>query len=270
MSATQTRNLKLWHNANTSLQVRADAELPPGIAGRVSGIAVTYDVVDSYGTMFARGCAKRSIDQRVAARKVPLLMDHEASTRAHVGVVSAMSEAGDALIMTADVFDTEEGRAAMEYVKAVMAAGASTGFSIGFVPRKAEIVNVDGSNVERFTEIELREVSITPMPAVPGASVTSARHEERTDDMDEDDVMEETDPMRVLMLAARMALDALSPEMRAALLADYLTPLSTPTQEAAPVPVTDTLTAPVSNESRGVAMEDRIKAVRQSFITPCL
>lgn len=268
MTASNTVT-KVWHVAHSSLQVRAEDNLPPGIAGRVSGVAVTYDVVDSYGTMFARGCAKRSIDQRVAARKVPLLMDHEASTRAHVGVVSAMADAGDAVVMTADVFDTAEGRAAMEYVKAVMASGASTGFSIGFVPRKSEIVVVDGANVERFTEIELREVSITPMPAVPGAAVTSARKDDIAPMEDDDEMLEESDPMRVLMLAARLALDALSSEMRTALLAEYLAPLSTPTPEAAPTPVVDTLSVPATNEMRGVSMADRIVAVRQSFITPC-
>jgi HK97 family phage prohead protease len=268
MSATN-KATKVWHVAHSTLQVRAEDNLPPGIAGRVSGVAVTYDVVDSYGTMFARGCAKRSIDQRVAARKVPLLMDHEASTRAHVGVVSAMADAGDAVVMTAEVFDTEEGRAAMEYVKAVMAAGASTGFSIGFVPRKSEIVVVDGANVERFTEIELREVSITPMPAVPGAAVTAARNEDVAPMEDDDEILEESDPMRVLMLAARLALDALSSEMRTALLAEYLAPLPTPTPEAAPTPVVDTLSVPASDEMRGVSMADRIAAVRQSYYTPC-
>ncbi len=154
---------KLWHLTDATLEVRADGELPPGIAGRVSGVALTYEVVDSYQTMFSRKCAKRSIDGRVAARKVPLLMDHERTSKAHVGVVTSMTDAGDALVMTADVFDTAEGRAAMEYVKAVLASGASTGFSIGFIPRASEMVTVDGKPVERFTEIELREVSITPM-----------------------------------------------------------------------------------------------------------
>jgi len=266
--STANRAAKVWHIAYSTLQVRAEEDLPPGIAGRVSGVAVTYDVVDSYGTMFARGCAKRSIDQRVAARKVPLLMDHEASTRAHVGVVSAMSEAGDAVVMTADVFDTTEGRAAMEYVKAVMASGASTGFSIGFVPRKSEIVVVDDANVERFTEIELREVSITPMPAVPGAAVTAARNDDIAP-MEDEEEMEESDPMRVLMLAARLALDALSSEMRTALLAEYLAPFPKPTPEAASTPVVDTLSGLESDEMQGVSMAHRIRAVRQSFCTSC-
>jgi len=73
---TSTRE-KLWHLTDTALHVRVEDDLPPGIAGRVSGVALTYEVIDSYQTMFSRKCAKRSIDGRVAARKVPLLMDHE-------------------------------------------------------------------------------------------------------------------------------------------------------------------------------------------------
>ena len=83
----------LWHLADATLELRAEPDLPPGIAGRVSGVALTYEVVDSYGTMFSRKCAKRSIDGRVAARKVPLLMDHERTSKAHVGVVTSMTDA---------------------------------------------------------------------------------------------------------------------------------------------------------------------------------
>jgi len=201
-----------YHLTEAAPQIRAESDLPPGIAGRVSGVALTYETVDSYQTMFARKSAKRSIDNKVAARKVPLLMDHERTSKAHVGVVTEMQDVGDALVMTADIFDTADGRAALEYVKAVLASGASTGFSIGFVPRASEMVKVGDKSVERFTEIELREVSITPMPAVPGAEVASARNEEvaealpvRTDD-------------DLLLIAARVALDALPVDARTALL----------------------------------------------------
>ena len=100
--------------SEVSLSIRAEGDLPPGIAGRVSGVALTYEVVDSYQTIFARGCAKRSIDNKVKARKVPLLMDHSRTVGAHVGVVASMVDSGDQLIMTADLFDTPEGRAALE------------------------------------------------------------------------------------------------------------------------------------------------------------
>ncbi len=94
-----------YHLTEAAPQIRAESDLPPGIAGRVSGVALTYEVVDSYQTMFARKSAKRSIDNKVAARKVPLLMDHERTSKAHVGVVTEMQDVGDALVMTADIFD---------------------------------------------------------------------------------------------------------------------------------------------------------------------
>lgn len=247
---------KRYHLSDATLEVRAEAELPAGIAGRVSGIALTYDVVDSYGTMFARGAAKRSIDTRVKAGKLPLLMDHERSTRAHVGVVRSLDEVGDALVMTADVFDTAEGRSALEYVKAVLASDASTGFSVGFVPRQSESVKVDGQRVERFTEIELREVSITPMPAVPGADVLGARQEAN-------DVIERSDD-ELLAIAARAALEALPVELRRVIIAAYAD-AATP----APVPASspDTRANDAPDAPRVASMDERIAAVRRSFLT---
>jgi len=262
MSVRHTR----YHLTEAAPQIRAESDLPPGIAGRVSGVALTYEVVDSYQTMFARKSAKRTVDNKVAARKVPLLMDHERTSKAHVGVVTEMQDFGDALVMTADIFDTADGRAALEYVKAVLASGASTGFSIGFIPRASEMVQVDGKPVERFTEIELREVSITPMPAVPGAEVASARNDDVITPDSPEAASERTDD-DLLLIAARVSLDALPDEMRMALLETY-TPTPTPTETAssAQAIVADT---PTSTEgTRYVAMEDRVKAARSTFVLP--
>ena len=259
---TKPTRQTLWHLADTTLEVRAESDLPPGIAGRVSGVALTYEVVDSYGTMFSRKCAKRSIDGRVAARKVPLLMDHERTSKAHVGVVTSMTDAGDALVMTADVFDTAEGRAALEYVKAVLASGASTGFSIGFIPRSSEMVTIDGKPVERFTEIELREVSITPMPAVPGAEVASARNE-ASEMVVEGEVAGRTET-DLLTLAARVALDALSEADRYAVLVRYLPETRTETAPSVAPVVTETPTSTAST-ARYATLEERTAAVRSTF-----
>ena len=265
MSVRHTR----YHLTEAAPQIRAESDLPPGIVGRVSGVALTYEVVDSYQTMFARKSAKRTVDNKVAARKVPLLMDHERTSKAHVGVVTEMQDVGDALVMTADIFDTADGRAALEYVKAVLASGASTGFSIGFIPRASEMVQVDGKPVERFTEIELREVSITPMPAVPGAEVASARNDDVITEVPPDSpeaASERTDD-DLLLIAARVALDALPVEMRMALLDTY-TPTPTPTETAssAQAIIADT---PTSTEgTRYVKMEDRVKAARSTFVLP--
>jgi HK97 family phage prohead protease len=256
---TKTPRTTVWHLTDAALEIRAEAELPAGIAGRVSGVALTYEVVDSYGTMFARKCAKRSIDGRVAARKVPLLMDHERTSKAHVGVITSMSDAGDALVMSADIFDTAEGRSALEYVKAVLASGSSTGFSIGFVPRASEMVTVDNRTVERFTEIELREVSITPMPAVPGAEIASARNEVQ-------EAVSERTENDLLTLAARVALDALPDSERLAVLSRYLPPTRTETATVVTPAVT---TTPTSTETtaRYASLAERASAIRSTYTT---
>jgi HK97 family phage prohead protease len=252
---TKTLAPKRWHITDATLEVRAESDLPAGVAGRVSGIALTYEVVDSYDTMFARGAAKRSIDTRVAARRLPLLMDHERSTRAHVGVVTGMSDVGDALLMTADIFDTAEGRSALEYVKAVLASGASTGFSIGFIPRRSEQVLSEGRTIERFTEIELREVSVTPMPAVPGAEVQAARQEEEA-------VVERSDD-ELLTIAARAALDALPSDVRNAIIAGYAdAPRMAP---ALASPDSGTRLSDAPDAPRVATMDERLRAVRQSY-----
>lgn len=265
---TTTQTTKRWHVTDAALQLRAEADLPPGVAGRVSGVAVTYEVVDTYDTVFARGSLKRSIDTRVAAKKVPLLLDHERTTSAHVGVITEMREMGDAVVMTADVFDTADGRAALEYVKAVLASGASTGFSIGFVPRRSEDVKMGEKLVERFTEVELREVSITPMPAVPGADVTNARQDSSelpVPTADADGV--EGHDMELVLKAAKAMLDALPDDHLRSLFEMYRARLS-PEDAASPAPVADadgTVADPSGNAQRVATMEERLRALRQSL-----
>lgn len=256
---TTERSTLVRFTASTLTRADVGGDLPPGICGRVSGVALVYDVVDTYGTVFARGCAKRSIDGKVAARRVPLLMDHERSTEAHVGVIASAMDTGATMVITADLFDTPAGRAALEYVKAVMAADAQTGFSIGFAVRSADIVKMGDKTVDRFLEIELREISITPMPAVPGTAVTGAR----TDDVDT------SDPVRsdvaLLARAARLTLAAMPDADRAAVLAEFAgSPQMAHTDGAAdtaPLPV------PPANERRDVSMTERLAAVRSSYIT---
>jgi hypothetical protein len=167
--------------------------------------------------------------------------------------------------MVADLFDTEAGRAARDYVKAVMAAGAVTGLSIGFVPKRTEMAVVDGKPVERFLEIELREVSLTPMPSVPGTDVLGARSDKSTPDVPEqlrDSVRTDRD---LLMLAARTALDALSVTDRQAVLDAYASPYL---DDAAPGTRSDCCAPPTpapAREDAAVTMADRLAAVRQTY-----
>lgn len=157
-----------------------ESALPDGIVGRVSGIAVRYDVVDSYGTLFKRGCMDKT-KKKVRAGKVKLFVNHGArdfyGPDTHIGVVRSLDPSGDGELMVADIFDTEAGRKQKEYLRAVMASGAETGLSIGFFEREGTWETMDSRQVYTFSEIELDEISLAPRNAVPGADVLAVRAE---------------------------------------------------------------------------------------------
>ena len=254
------------------VEVRSE-DLRPGVAGVVQGVAVTYGVVDSYGTRFALGSLDRTIRERVESRKVKVYTDHQERVRAHVGVVSTARTVGDSLVVDLDVFDTADGRAALEYVRAVLAAGAESGLSIGFVPIEWRIVRGDDGKGEivEFTEVALREISLTPAPAVPGASVTGSRRDPEPDaDPDLDD--EDADGVTLAERAAIFLLESLPAEVRARLLARYEpapSPASPATAtSASPAPSVE-LTSPEASPgpvgTTTATLEERAAAVRLTF-----
>jgi HK97 family phage prohead protease len=171
----------------TTLSVRAE-NLPDGVCGVVTGIALRYNVEDSWGTRFLPGSVDKT-RAKVVARKVKLFDNHGArdyyGTRTHIGTVTSLVTAGDAEVMTAELFDTEEGRKAKEYLSAVMRSGAESGLSIGFHPRGGDW-SPKGDNkygIYDYSEIELEEISLAPRQAVPGAEVTSVRRQPSAEDV---------------------------------------------------------------------------------------
>jgi HK97 family phage prohead protease len=172
------------------LELRAEGEYRAGIAGVVQGVALTYGVEDAYGTMFARGSVDKSIAERVNNRKLNVFLDHDTDVRKHVGVVASARDVGNALVVEVEILDTAAGREALEYVRAALAADVSTGFSIGFVPRAWRNAGSGPDPVIEFTEVELRELSLTPVPAVPGAVATGTRADDASDSTPDVDLLE--------------------------------------------------------------------------------
>jgi HK97 family phage prohead protease len=256
------------HFDNVQIRVVED-DLPAGIVGRISAVALPFNQEDSYGTSFAQGCAARSIGQKVKARKVPFLLDHDRRTGSHAGTIMSVEDAGTGYLMGADVLDTRLGRETMEYVKALIASGGTTGVSIGFIPRKSEFKkSAQGRTIEVFTEIELSEISLTPMPAVPGAEVIGARKEEEGA-ADPTTSGSQRDDITLMTLAARAALDALPDEARAEVLKQYGTASPKPSEGAAPAEGEQgsrTTTATESRDEGNVSMDERIAAVRKTFV----
>lgn len=167
---------------------KASDDLPEGVSGRILGRACVYGVPDAYGTMFSAGCFDRTRSEKVSSGKVQLFLDHDHTTRSHVGVVREVPDVGDALMMSADCFDSDAGQSGLDYCKSVLAANGFTGLSVGVYIRDGDWAQDPspgaGANdkVYAFKEVELAEISITPLPAVPGTEVMHARRspEERT------------------------------------------------------------------------------------------
>jgi HK97 family phage prohead protease len=129
--------------------------------GTFSGYACVWDVVDSYGTTFRRGCfLEGGLDQGEYA----LLWMHDPTQP--IGAFTA-EEDGHGLLIKGGWDETPEGQA-----KRVMARRSAPGLSVGFVP-----VGVDPDDENAFTSARLVETSqITlRMASVPGASITDAR-----------------------------------------------------------------------------------------------
>lgn len=267
-----TRIPAVTHRA-IKLDVRTEG-LPDGICGQVQGIALSYNVTDYYGTQFKVGCLDRTKSEKLAAGKVKLLSDHNGVTGCHVGVVRSLETVGDSELMSADVFDTGAGRAALEYLRAVVAAKAFTGLSIGFYDRASEWVKQDGtidtpfgpmesSGYQLYTECELDEISLTPSPAVPGAEVIGTRS---------------TEEKRALLRTALQTLVAAMPEAEAHALFEARFGARAAGARAAGAalaapPKTDSTAVTMtpsnasSEESRrsSATMDERRSAVRKSF-----
>ena len=180
-----TKSIERTQRATQFRAVSVGDALPAGVCGRFTGVALTYGVPDDYGTVFVPGCLTRTVAEKVAKGKVKIFADHGPFTDTHVGVVRSIDDVGDSAVMTADLFDTDAGRSMKQYLEAVLASGADTGLSIGFRPRQSDWRKDEttGDMFIHFSEIELREVSITPVPAVPGTEVTSVRHVEGESDV---------------------------------------------------------------------------------------
>lgn len=185
----KVRVARHFEGVATGLTIRAatDEEVAGGFCGVVQGVALVYNVVDSYGTLFKPGCLDRTRAAKVQQRKVKFYLDHiYQSVKTHVGTILSLDDRGDAAVMTAGIFNTAAGREAKEYLEAVLASDSETGLSVGFYERAAAYEpDSDGDSVYAFSEIELDETSLTPRNAVPGALVTGVRMEDQAADKTE-------------------------------------------------------------------------------------
>ncbi|MER9199678.1 HK97 family phage prohead protease [Mesorhizobium sp. M0933] len=135
---------------------------PPTEDGTLEGIAVKFDVLDSYGTTFDRRAFTG-----LSGRKIPMLWSHRSDEV--VGSWSGFTST-DTELRTTGRLNLEIQRA--REVRSMLIAGDVTGISIGFETIKDER---KAGGIRHITEAKLHEISLVALPSVPGARVTSVR-----------------------------------------------------------------------------------------------
>ena len=139
--------------------------------GIIQGYASVYGNVDSYGTVFARGCFKESLKNR-PAHDVKFLWQHDRNRPA--GVLRHLFEDAFGLGFEARLaLKTQTGMEAYELVQMKAVSGVSVGFNVV----REEYTNEGTIN---FLELRLNEISIVTFPANPLAEIKSCREAQRS------------------------------------------------------------------------------------------
>ena len=141
----------------------------------VSGIAVPYndtiDIGGGWSERFEKGAVDLNAD-------VKLFRDHEDI----IGVVTAMEESDEGLLIRAKISETVLGNETLNLVK----DGAIRSFSVGFIP----VIDEKKDNTIIRKKVNLKEVSLVAFPAYDKAEVLSVREETNQEEIS----MENTTP----------------------------------------------------------------------------
>jgi HK97 family phage prohead protease len=133
-------------------------------AGKFTGKASVYGVVDSYGDVVMPGAFTKTLAEN--GGRIKVLSQHNAND---VIGLATLADSPDALLVTEGALELELQSARDAYVR--LKGGLIDGISIGYVTRDAEW---KGGN-RLLTDIELWEVSLVTFPANPYALVSGVK-----------------------------------------------------------------------------------------------
>ena len=145
-----------------SYEIRAVAD---GDGRTITGLAVPYEteteIIPGFREKIARGA--------INLDTMPALFYRHSEP---IGVITAMNEQTDGLMIEARVSDTALGRDAATLAR----DGAIKSLSIGFFERDyTDTTTEDGATLRTQTSIDLREISLVPVPAYEDAKITAVR-----------------------------------------------------------------------------------------------
>ena len=131
----------------------------------ITGLAVPFDTETEIIPGFREKIARGAVNLDAA----PALFYRHSEP---IGVITAMSEHADGLMIEARVSDTALGRDAATLAR----DGAIKCLSIGFFEREyTDETTDDGATLRTQHSIDLREVSLVPVPAYEDAKITAVR-----------------------------------------------------------------------------------------------
>jgi len=141
----------------------------------VEGYANVFDVKDAFDTIWEHGVFKKSI--RDHGDRIRFLWAHD--THIPLGKLSVTREDQKGLYFRAKVSDTTAGRDIMTLVR----DGAVSDVSVGFKPVRVVEDERDPENGPlHILEVDLREISLVSLGAVPGAEIKSFRSNDAEDE----------------------------------------------------------------------------------------
>ena len=132
--------------------------------GIISGYASVWDIVDHHGDIVRRGAFAKSIKERVAAGKVPLMARHfkyGGDVNEAIGVINEAIEDEHGLYISAKLYDTQ---LAQEIRAKIIDSPNMYGLSIGYMHTKNGAKKIKNGGYD-YTEIKLYEVTVTVQPA---------------------------------------------------------------------------------------------------------
>lgn len=152
-------------NAEAALAIKAEDEQKGN--GVIMGHAAVFNNVDHQGDIIRPGAFKRTIKERVAAGKVPLMVRHMAmggDTQEIIGTIVSAREDKKGLFIEADLMDAQ---VAQETRSKILQAPKMFGMSVGFKTMKsADITDGEGKITgKELLELALFEVTVTALPA---------------------------------------------------------------------------------------------------------
>ena len=142
--------------------------------GFISGLASTFDNEDREGDVILKGAFKKSLARlKRGNRVVPILLSHDFSKQLGGVPSKQLKETDNGLLMTDSMLDLnlERSRDQMSLAK----NGFLSTFSIGFLIPDGGLERSKKTGGFIIKEIDLLEISLTPVPANPEAVMTEVK-----------------------------------------------------------------------------------------------